>query len=116
MSEKNNRVFLIGRLGADPELKETAAGKTVAHMKMATNESYQNSQGERITETQWHTLVAWGKLAEKARVEMVKGTELSVEGKIVYRSYVDKDGAKKHAAEITVSNMSLIRQPKTAEA
>ncbi|HEY8397494.1 MAG TPA: single-stranded DNA-binding protein [Flavihumibacter sp.] len=116
MSEKNNRVFLIGRLGADPEVKETSTGKKVAHLKLATNESYQNSQGEKVTETQWHSLVAWGKLADKAEAEMVKGTEISVEGKIIYRSYVDREGVKKYVTEISVSGMSVVRQPKTEEA
>jgi single-strand DNA-binding protein len=116
MSEKNNRVFLIGNLGADPEMKETTTGKKVAHMKLATNDTYQTNQGEKVTETQWHNLVAWGKLAEKAEEELQKGSEVSVEGKISYRSYVDKEGLKRYVTEITVLELSLIRQAKKAEA
>ena len=85
-------------------------------MKLATNDSYQTSQGEKVTETQWHNLVAWGKLAEKAEEELQKGSEVSVEGKISYRSYVDKEGLKRYVTEITVLELSLIRQAKKAEA
>lgn len=116
MSDKNNRVFLVGHLGSNPELRDTANGKRVAHMKLATNESFQNSQGERITETQWHSLVAWGKLAEMAEMELQKGTEVAVEGKIIYRTFVDKEGSKRFVTEITVSSMSLVRQAKKVEA
>lgn len=115
MSERNNRVFLVGFLGADPELKETTTGKKVAHLKLATNDSYQNSQGEKVTETQWHSLVAWGKLAEKAEMELQKGAEVSMEGKISYRSYVDKEGLKRYVTEITVLDLTVIKQSKKVE-
>lgn len=116
MSEKNNRVFLIGHLGSDPEIKETTTGKKVAHFKIATNDNYQNGQGERVTETQWHNLIAWGKLAERVEMEVRKGAEISVEGKISYHNYVDSDGLKRYVTEITVFDFSVIRQPKKVEA
>lgn len=85
-------------------------------MKLATNDTYQTNQGEKVTETQWHNLVAWGKLAERAEQELQKGSEVSIEGKISYRSYVDKEGLKRYVTEITVLELSLIRQAKKAEA
>lgn len=105
MSENKNRVLLVGNLGADPEIRVTATGRKVAKFSLATNETYQNAQGEKVTETQWHHLVAWGKLADKAEAELQKGSELSLEGKLVYRNYIDKDGAKKNLTEINVIEM-----------
>ncbi len=114
MNESKNKVLLVGFLGADPELKETSTGRRVANFTVATHENYQNSQGEKVTETQWHHLVAWGRLAEKAEQELCKGTEVSIEGKIVYRSYVDKEGIKRFATEINVQDLKVLSsRPKT---
>ncbi|KYP13733.1 single-stranded DNA-binding protein [Flavihumibacter sp. CACIAM 22H1] len=110
MSERNNRVFLIGHLGADPEIKETTTGKKLVHLKLATNDHYLNGQGERVTETQWHNLVFWAGLAERAGAELEKGAEVSVEGKISYRKYIDKDTIQRAVTEITVLEFTLIRQ------
>lgn len=115
MSENKNKVLLVGNLGSDPEIKMTATGKKVARFNMATSESYLNAQGEKVTETQWHHLVAWGKMADKAEHELHKGCEVSLDGKLIYRNYVDKDGAKRYITEIYVYEMVVLQDRSKAE-
>lgn len=103
-----NKVQLIGRLGNVPDVKLTEKGKKWARFSLATHETYRNTVGEKITETQWHYLVAWGKLAEVAGKYLEKGREMAIEGKLVNRSYVDKDGIKRYATEILVSEILLL--------
>lgn len=103
-----NKVQLIGNLGSNPEIKTLESGKKMARFSMATNEIYRNARGERITETQWHNLVAWGKLAEIAEKFLTKGKELAIEGKLISRSYNDKEGNKKFVTEIQVNEMLLL--------
>ena len=80
----------------------------MARFSMATNESYRNAQGERITETQWHNLIAWGKLADIAERFLEKGKEVAVEGKLVNRSYQDREGNKRYTTEIQVNELLLL--------
>ena len=75
---------------------------------MATNETYRNAKGEKVTETQWHNLVAWGKLAEIIEKYIGKGKEVAIEGKLVNRSYTDKDGIKKYITEIQVNELLML--------
>jgi single-strand DNA-binding protein len=103
-----NKVQLIGNLGSNPEIKTLDGGKKMAKFNIATNESYRNSNGEKITETQWHNLVAWGKLAEIIEKYIMKGSEVAVEGKLTYRSYNDKDGNKKFFTEIQVNELLML--------
>ena len=103
-----NKVQLIGNLGHAPEVKALDSGKKVARFRMATSETYRNSSGEKIKETQWHNIVAWGKNAEFAEKYLQKGTNLVVEGKLISRDYTDKDGAKKYITEIEVSEFLLL--------
>ncbi len=103
-----NKVQLIGNLGGKPEVKNTEAGKKVATFSMATNEIYRNAKGEKVTETQWHRLVAWGKIAELVEKYLDKGKEVAIEGKLLNRSYTDKDGTKKYITEIQVNEMLLL--------
>ncbi len=103
-----NKVQLIGNLGGKPEVKNTEAGKKIAIFSMATNEIYRNAKGEKVTETQWHRLVAWGKIAELAEKYLDKGKEIAIEGKLLNRSYTDKDGTKKYITEIQVNEMLLL--------
>lgn len=103
-----NKVQLIGNLGNAPEIKTTENGKKMARFSIATNESYKNAKGERITETQWHNLVAWGKVAEIAAQYLEKGKEVAIEGKLVNRSYEDKTGQKKFITEIQVNELLLL--------
>lgn len=103
-----NKVQLIGNLGGKPEVKETESGKKLATFSIATSESYRNAKGERVTETQWHRIVAWGKLAEIAEKYLDKGKEVVLEGKLVNRSYSDKDGNKKYITEIQASELLMV--------
>ena len=80
----------------------------MARFSMATNESYRNAQGERVTDTQWHNLIAWGKLADIAERFLIKGKEVAVEGKMINRSYNDKEGNKRYVTEIQVNELLLL--------
>jgi len=103
-----NRVQLIGNLGNAPEIRKTETGKKLVRFSVATNESYKNSNGEKVTETQWHHLVAWGKLADIAEKFLNKGTEVAIEGKLINRNYTDKEGIKKYITEIQVNELLLL--------
>ncbi len=103
-----NKVQLIGNLGNAPEIKTTESGKKLARFSVATNESYRNAKGEKVTETQWHNLVAWGKVAEIAEKFLVKGSEVAIEGKLVNRSYNDKEGNKKYVSEVQVNEVLML--------
>jgi single-strand DNA-binding protein len=103
-----NKVQLIGNLGNAPEIKNTDTGKKVARFSMATNESYKKENGERVTETQWHNLVAWGKVAELAEQYLNKGSEIAIEGKLTHRDYTDKDGVKRYITEVVVNEILLL--------
>jgi single-strand DNA-binding protein len=103
-----NKVQLIGNLGGKPEVKNLESGKKVATFSMATSESYRNASGEKVTETQWHRIVAWGKVAEIAEKYLDKGKEIAIEGKLVNRSYTDKDGNKKYITEVQVNELLML--------
>lgn len=103
-----NKVQLIGNLGNAPEVKTTENGKKLAKFSMATNESYRNANGEKVTETQWHNIVAWGKVAEIAEKYLNKGSEVAVEGKLMSRSYTDKDGQKKYYTEVQINELLML--------
>ena len=103
-----NKVQLIGNVGNAVEIKNTESGKKLARFSIATNESYRNTKGEKVTETTWHNLVAWGKVAELAEKLLQKGTEVVVEGKLTNRSYTDKDGNKKQVYEVQVNELLLL--------
>lgn len=103
-----NRVQLIGNLGGKPEIKKTENGKKLAKFNLATSENFRNSKGETIKETQWHRVVAWGKTADVAEKYLDKGKAVAIEGKLVSRSYNDKDGNKKYISEVQVNEMLLL--------
>lgn len=103
-----NKVQLIGNLGGKPEVKNTENGKKLARFSMATNEVYRNASGDKVTETQWHNLVAWGKLADIAEKYLDKGKEVAIEGKLINRSYTDKEGNKKYITEIQVNELLML--------
>jgi single-strand DNA-binding protein len=109
-----NKVQLIGNLGNAPEVKTLESGKKMARFSVATNESYRNAKGEKITETQWHNLVAWGKVAEIVEKYLAKGKEVMIEGKLVNRSYNDKDGHKKFITEVQVNEILMLGEKATA--
>lgn len=108
MNALRNKVQLIGNLGMDPEVKSLDGGKKLAKLSIATNETYKNAKGERVTETQWHNLIAWGKTAEVVEKFLKKGTEVAVEGKLINRNYIDKEGKKRYITEIEVSEFLML--------
>jgi single-strand DNA-binding protein len=108
MSTLRNKVQLIGNLGNDPEIITMDSGKKLAKFSIATNESYKNQQGERVTDTQWHNVVAWGKTAEIIEQYVTKGKEVAVEGKLTSRSYDDKEGNKRYTTEVVCNELLLL--------
>ena len=108
MNTLRNSVRLVGNLGMDPEVKSFDANKKLARLSIATNESYKNDKGEKITDTQWHNLVLWGAQATLAEGLLKKGDEVAIEGRISNRSYVDKDGVKRYTNEIIVNEFLKI--------
>jgi single-strand DNA-binding protein len=98
----------MGHLGQNPEVRTTPTGKKVASFSLATNESYTDTNGEKVTETMWHNLVAWGRQADIAEKYLEKGKEICIEGKISNRNYVDKNGQKKYITEIIVADILML--------
>ena len=89
-------------------ITELDGGKRVARLTLATNEHYKNSQGERITNTEWHTVIGWGKLADIIEGFVAKGKEIAIEGKLTSRSYEDKEGNKRYVTEVVASEILLL--------
>ena len=102
-----NRVTLIGRTGKDVEIVQFENGK-LAKVSLATSDYYTNAVGEKVEETQWHNLTCGGKLADIMEKYVEKGKEIAIEGKIVYRTYDDKDGVKRYITEIRVEEIVLL--------
>jgi len=109
MNTLKNRVTLIGNLGMDPEVKTTETGKKVTHFTLATSDGYKNADGQKVSETTWHNIVAWNGLADIAGKYLKKGKEVAVEGRIVYRTYEDKKGVTKSITEIVLNDLLLLR-------
>jgi len=114
MNALKNKVQLIGNLGNTPEVKTTENGKKLVRFSIATNETYRNSKGEKVMETQWHNVIAWGKVAEIAEKYLVKGSEVAIEGKLMNNNYTDKDGNKKYNTEVQVHELLLLGNKATA--
>jgi single-strand DNA-binding protein len=112
MYSLRNRVYLIGRLGQDPEVKNLDGGKTLAKLSIATTEVYKDVDGKKVEDTQWHNLVAWGPKAKIIEKNLKKGNEVAIEGKLIHRNYEDKDGKKKYVSEVVVDEF-LMLGPKT---
>jgi single-strand DNA-binding protein len=108
MSTLRNKVQLIGNLGNNPEIITLESEKKVAKFSIATNESYKNSQGEKVTDTQWHNVIAWNKTAEIIERYLEKGSEVAVEGKLTSRSYETKEGEKRYVTEVVVSELLML--------
>jgi single-strand DNA-binding protein len=108
MQTLKNKVQLIGNVGAVPEIKTMEAGKKLAKFSLATSETYRNAKGEKVTETQWHNIVCWGKLAEIVEKYLTKGKEVALEGKLINRSYNDKDGNRKCICEVQANELLLL--------
>lgn len=108
MSTLKNKVQLIGNVGQEPTISTLDNGKKVAWISLATNENYKNSKGERQTNTNWHTIVAWGKTADIIEKYVSKGKEVAIEGKLTSRSYEDKEGVKRYVTEVVTSEILLL--------
>ncbi|GGI56436.1 single-stranded DNA-binding protein [Winogradskyella haliclonae] len=108
MNTLRNKVQLIGNLGNDPEIINLESGKTLAKFSIATNESYKNNQGEKVTDTQWHNIVAWGKTAQIVEKYVGKGKEVAIEGKLTTRSWEDKDGIKRYTTEVVCNELLML--------
>ncbi|HEY0732898.1 MAG TPA: single-stranded DNA-binding protein [Chitinophagaceae bacterium] len=107
-----NKVQLIGNLGNNPDIRTLDSGKKMARFSVATDETYRNAKGDKVTDTQWHTLVAFGKLAEIAEKYLTKGSEVAIEGKLVSRSWTDKEGNKKYTTEVQVAEVLMLGEKK----
>jgi len=108
MNALRNKVQLIGNLGNDPEIINMDGGAKLAKFSIATNETYKNAKGEKVTDTQWHNVVAWGKTAEIVENYLAKGNEVAVEGKLVHRSYENKEGEKRYITEIKCNELLML--------
>lgn len=112
MKNLRNKVQLIGFLGVDAEFKTLSSGTAMAKLSLGTSETYKDASGERVTETQWHNVVIWGKLAELVNEYTSKGSEIALEGKLVNRSYEDKAGNKKYVTEVIASEVLFLSNNK----
>jgi single-strand DNA-binding protein len=112
MAKGVNKVFLLGNVGKDPEIRATAGGMTIASFTLATADRRKDAQGNWQDSTEWHNLVAFQRTAEIVRDYVKKGTQLFIEGKIQSRSWDDKEtGQKKYKTEILVNELSLLGKP-----
>lgn len=103
-----NRAIILGRLGKDPELRYTEAGKAVCTFSVATGEKWTGQDGQKNEKTTWHNIVAWGKQAETITEYLSKGREIYIEGRIENRSYDDKEGNKKYISEVVVQSFQFV--------
>jgi len=108
MNALRNRVQLIGNLGQDPEVMILEKGGKMARFSVATNETYRNGAGEKVTDTQWHQVVAWGKTADIVENYLNKGKEVAVEGKLIHRHYDAADGQRKYVTEVRCTELLLL--------
>jgi single-strand DNA-binding protein len=108
MNALRNKVQLIGNVGNEPEIKILEGGKKVAKFTIATNEVYYNENKEKVTDTQWHNVSAFGKTAEIIESFVNKGKEIAIEGKLTHRSYDDKEGVKRYYTEIIANELLLL--------
>ena len=108
MNTLRNKVQLIGNMGNDPEIILLEGGKKLAKFSMATNDTYKNSEGEKVTETQWHNIIAWNKTADIIEKYVQKGKEIMIEGKLTTRSYENKEGEKKYITEVVCNELLLL--------
>lgn len=108
MNSLRNKVQLIGNLGTEPEVLTLESGKKLAKFSIATNETYKNAQGEKVTDTQWHNVIAWNKTAEIIENYLQKGNEVILNGKLVSRSYETKEGEKRYITEVVCNEILML--------
>lgn len=103
-----NKVILVGRLGADPELKAVGNGQNVARLSVATSENWMDKNGQKQERTEWHRVVVWGRQAENCAKHLAKGRQVYVEGRLQTRSWEDQQGQKKYSTEIVASTVQFL--------
>jgi single-strand DNA-binding protein len=116
MSTLKNKVQLIGNVGQDPQITVLDSGKKVTRFSLATNEHYKNSKGEKMQNTYWHNMVAWGKIAEVIEKYVTKGKEIAIEGKLTSRSYQTKEGEKRYITDVVINEVLFMGSKVEAEA
>lgn len=112
MNRGLNKVMIIGRLGRDPEMRYTPSGRPVTTYSVATTRTWNSSNGERHTETEWFNVVAWGNLAEICKQYLTKGQQVYIEGRLQTRTWEDNNGNKHTATEIVASEMIILSDKK----
>jgi single-strand DNA-binding protein len=108
MARSVNKVILIGNLGQAPELRYTGSGTPVCNLRIATNESYKDQSGQLVEKTEWHSVVAWSRLAEICGEYLKKGSQVFIEGSLQTRSYDDRDGNTRYVTEIKAREMMML--------
>lgn len=108
-----NKVILVGRLGKDIDLRQTGAGSSIANMTLATDRRYKDSQGNQQTETEWHSVVFFGKQAEVASQYLHKGSSVYIEGRLHTRKYTDKQGIERYATDIIGETLQFLDSKKS---
>jgi single-strand DNA-binding protein len=114
MSRGLNKVMIIGRLGRDPEMRYTPSGRPVTTFTIATSRSWNTSEGEKRTETEWFNIVAWGSLAEICKQYLNKGQQIYVEGRLQTRQWEDSEGVKHSSTEIVANEMIMLGERRDA--
>ena len=108
MSRGLNKVILIGYVGQPPDLRYTRNGKAVCKMRLATNETYTDEEGNEVTKTEWHDVVAWGRLAEVCDEYLEKGSQVYFEGKVKTRKWEDRDGNARYDTEVIAQELKFL--------
>jgi single-strand DNA-binding protein len=103
-----NKVILVGKLGADPEVRYTSSGKAICNFSLATDESWTGKDGQKQSKTEWHKIVAWGKLGEVCGEYLKKGNQVYIEGKLQTRVWEDKDGNKRYTTEVVAQSCQFL--------
>ncbi len=106
-----NKVIIVGRLGGDPELRQTSTGQNVARFNVATSEQWKDKNGETQERTEWHRIVVWGRLGEVCGQHLSKGRQVYLEGRLQTRSWEDQQGQKKYSTEVVAQNVQFLGSP-----
>jgi len=115
MSRGLNKVMIIGHLGRDPEMRYTPSGRPVTSFSVATSRSWTTSDGERRSETEWFSVVAWGSLAEICNQYLTKGQQVYIEGRLQTRRWEDDEGNKRTTTEVVAREMIMLRDRRKGE-
>ncbi len=106
-----NKAIIVGRLGADPEVRQVTGGQTVATFNVATSEQWNDNQGQKQERTEWHRIVVWGRLAEICGQHLSKGRQVYIEGRLTTRQWEDKSGQKRYTTEIVGQTVQFLGSP-----